>query len=321
MLKISEMTRISKFQLICGGMLLLAFVRFAYADIVFDGRLSKGDFSRYWVLEADGYAPVGVLAPFGIPGRLEKQLDPAGSGQSVMLATRFLGDLRTNGGLRSEASAPKDPMGSDRWYSWGYYLPAKWKDVHDGNIIAQIHDTADKGESDLRRPTLAVSVKDDKVSLINVFDYDRITSPAGTPPVARVDYEVRELASWTLDTERWVHLDLHVKWAGNDTGFLEFWKDGVLLFQEKDHINTYNDEGGLWFKSGIYGTPSVEWPHMSAYFTGVKIGDGEETFQTMSLSVVPEPNVYLMMIVGLMGISLTCQIRRFRFSRKNSGEK
>ena len=318
MLKISEMTRISKFQLICGGMLLLAFMRSACADMVFDGRLSKGNFSRYWVVEADGYAPVGVLAPFGIPGRIEKQLDPAGSGQSVMLATRFLGDLRTNGGFRSEVSAPKDPMGSERWYSWGYYLPAKWNDVHDGNIIAQIHDTPDRGESDLRRPTLAVAVKDDKVSLINAFDYDRITSPSGITPVAHVDYEVRELASWTLATDRWVHLDLHVKWAGDNTGFLEFWKDGVLLYQERNHINTFNDEGGLWFKSGIYGTPSVEWPHMSVYSTGVKIGDGKETFQTMSLSAVPEPNIYLMMIAGLMGISFACQIRRFRFSGKNS---
>jgi hypothetical protein len=234
-----------------------------------------------------------------------------------MLATRFLGDQRTNGGMRSEISAPKDPMGSERWYSWGYYLPAMWKNVNDSNIIAQIHDTADKGESALRRPTLAVAVKDDKVSLLNVFDYDRITSPSGTVPVLHVDYELRELASWSLETERWVHLDLHVKWAGDDTGFLEFWKDGVLLFQESNHINTFNDEGGLWFKGGIYGAPSAQWPSMSTYLTGVKIGDEKETFQTMSMSVVPEPGAHLMMIAGLMGIGFACHLRRFRFSRKN----
>ena len=321
MLKISPMIGADQLGRICSSFLfsflLLAFASPACADIVFEGRLSKGDFSRYWVVEADGYAPVGPLAPFGIPGRIEKHADPAGSSQSVMLATRFLGDLRTNGGMRSEISAPKDPMGSERWYSWAYYLPAMWKDVSDSNIVAQIHDTADKGESDLRRPTLAVAVKDDKVSLINVSDYDRITSPSGTPPVANVDYEVRQLTSWGLETERWVHLDLHVKWAGNDTGFLEFWKDGVLLFQERHHINTFNDEGGLWFKSGIYGQPSREWPHMSAYLTGVKIGDEKETFHTMSMSVVPEPGIRLMMIAGLLGISFACHRRRFRFSGRN----
>jgi hypothetical protein len=185
--------------------------------------------------------------------------------------------------------------------------------VSDRNIIAQIHDTADKGESNWRGPALAVVIKDNEVKLENAFDYDRITSPSDIPPVIRKDYEIRELASWALETERWVHLDLHVKWAGDDSGFLEFWKDGVLLFEERNHINTFNDEGGLWFKSGIYGTPSVEWPHMNAYLTGVKIGDEKETFQTMSISVVPEPNAYLMMIIGLMSISFACRLRRFGF--------
>jgi hypothetical protein len=319
MLKISRVTRASQLG-ICSSFLLLAYANSAGADIVFDGRLSKGDFSHYWVVEADGYAPVGVLVPFGIPGRIEKHPDPAGSGQSVMLATRFLGDLRTNGGMRSEISAPKDPIGSERWYSWGYYLPSRWSNVNDRNIIAQVHDSADKGESGWRGPTLAVVVKGDKVSLENAFDYDRVTSPFGKPSVVGVDYELRELSSWPLETERWVHLDLHVKWAGNDTGFLEFWKDGILLFQERNHINTFNDEGGLWFKSGIYGTPSVEWPQMSAYLTGVKIGDEKEVFQTMSMSVVPEPGAYLMMIAGLMSISFAYHFRRFRFSA-NSREK
>jgi hypothetical protein len=320
LLKILPMTRAREFRGICTGILSLAFASSACAGVVFDGRLSKGDFSRYWVVEADGQVPAGPSVPFGIPGRIQRHLDPAGSGQLVGMATRFLGDQRTNGGMRSEISAPKDPMGSERWYSWGYYLPAMWKDVNDSNIISQIHDTPDQGESGLRRPTLAVAVKDDKVSLINVFDYDRITSSSNTPPVARVDYEVRELTSWALETERWVHLDLHVKWAGDDTGFLEFWKDGVLLFQERHHINTFNDEGGLWFKSGIYGQPSREWPHMSAYLTGVKIGDEKETFHTMSMSVVPEPPAHLMMIAGLMGLGFACHSRRFR-SKRNSRER
>jgi hypothetical protein len=321
LLKILPMARARELRGICTGILSLAFVSSACAGVVFDGQLSKGDFSRYWVVEADGRAPAGPSVPFGIQGRIQRHFDPAGSGQLVMMATRFLGDQRTNGGMRSEISAPKDPMGSERWYSWGYYLPAMWKDVSDSNIISQIHDTPDQGESGLRRPTLAVAVKDDKVSLINVFDYDRITSSSNTPPVAHVDYEVRELTSWSLETERWVHLDLHVKWAGDDTGFLEFWKDGVLLFQERHHINTFNDEGGLWFKSGIYGQPSREWPYMSAYLTGVKIGDEKETFRTMSMSVVPEAPVHLMMIAGLMSIGFACHPRCFRFSRRKSRER
>jgi hypothetical protein len=321
MLKISHMAHADGSKVICASILLFAFAIPAYAGIVFDGRLSEGDFSQYWVVEANGYARVGPLAPSGIPGRIQKHPDPAGSGESVMLATRFLSDQQTNGGMRSEVSAPKDPMGSERWYSWGYYLPAMWKNVNDRNIIAQIHDTADVGESNWRGPTLAVVLKNNTVRLENLFDYDPVTSPSETPSVINVDYELRELTSWSLETERWVHLDLHVKWAGDDTGFLEFWKDGVLLFQERNHINTFNDEGGLWFKNGIYGTPSAGWTSMSTYLTGVKIGDQQETFQTMSMSVVPEPNAYFMMIAGLMSINFACHLRRFRLSKRNGRKK
>lgn len=347
---------------------------FAYADIVFDGRLSKGDFSGYRALEANGTRFGGTLAPNGIPSRLEQVRDPAGSGQLVVRATHVPGDLPTYGGYRSELSTFHDPIGSERWYSWGYYLPEAFTTAKNDVIIAQIHNTADIRESNSRNPTLAVLVQGERIKLINVFDYDKITSPAGTRPITGVDYERRELASWDLHTGRWTFLDLHVKWAGNDTGFLEFWKDGTLLFQEKNHINTFNDERGVWFKSGLYDwSPSPE--PVSTYFSGVIIRDDEkvmfqsmslvpessisldpllrwgveqdlsdtignilaqrmvqageslvhshnetlhnvvaedrkEMFQSMSMSLVPEPNVYLMMLAGVANIGFFTYKRR-----------
>jgi hypothetical protein len=282
---------------------------FAYADIVFDGRLSNNNFSGYRALEADDAIFAGALAPNGIHARLERVLDPAGSGKSVMRATHIYGDLPTSGGYRSEFSTFKDPVGSERWYSWGYYLPETFKTVKNDVAIAQIHDTADVGESNMRNPTLAVLVQGDRLKLINAFDYDRITSPSGTASIAGIDYERRELTSWALDTGKWTFLELHVKWAGDDTGFLEFWKDGVLLFQEKDHINTFNDERGVWFKSGLYDW-SLHPESISAYSTGVMIGDRNERFQSMSMSLVPEPSVYLMMMTGLLGIGFAAYKRR-----------
>jgi hypothetical protein len=263
---------------------------FAYADIVFDGRLSKGDFSGYRALEANGTLFGGPLAPNGIPSRLEQVRDPAGSGQLVMRATHVPGDLPTYGGYRSELSAFHDPIGVERWYSWGYYLPEAFTTAKNDVAIAQIHNTHDIRESS-RHPTLAVVVQDERIKLINAFDYDKITSPTGTRPIARIDYERRELASWELHTGRWTFLDLHVKWAADDTGFLEFWKDGTLLFQEKNHINTFNDERGVWFKSGLYDwSPSPE--PVSTYSSGVIIRDDEkEMFQAMSL--VPESGISL----------------------------
>lgn len=285
---------------------LAFFCSSAYADIIFDGRFGKNDFSGYRALEANGALFHGRSAPNGIRDRLEQVPDPAGSGKPVVRATYVMGDMPTYGGYRSELSTFRDPIGSERWYSWSYYLPDT---VKNDVVIAQIHDTADLGESDMRAPTLALLVHDDRLKLINVFDYDRITSPLGTRPIPGVDFERRELTSWDLETGKWINLDLHVKWAGEDTGFLEFWKDGVMLFKESNHINTFNDEQGLWFKSGVYDTSGTP-ESVSTYFTGVMIGDEKETFQSMSMSTIPEPSVYLMMMVGLTGISFFAYRRR-----------
>ena len=283
---------------------------YTYAEIVFDGRFSDGDFSRYGVLEANGNVVSGASTPNGIQARLERVQDSAGSANSVMRATYIAGDIATNSGYRSEASAFKDPIGSERWYSWGYYLPDTWKYVKVDSAIAQIHDTPDKDESGFRNPTLGLIIQDNKVKLINAFDHDAITSPSGIKSTVGVDFERRELTSWELETEKWTYLDLHVKWAADDTGSLEFWKDGVLLFQEHNHINTFNDKAGVWFKNGIYSwTPGTE--SISAYSTGVLIGDGKETFQSMSMSVVSEPSSYMMMMAGLLSIGFFASKRRF----------
>lgn len=274
---------------------------FSYADIVFDGRFNKGDFSPYYGLETNGLSLNGVLAPNGVTNRLQLVSDPAGSGKSVALATRLIGDAPTHGGYRSEMSAPKDPMLSERWYSWGYYLPDTWKGAKTDAVIAQVHDTPDVGESGARDAPLALWIQDGKLKLMNSFDHSRTTSPSGTPSIAGVDYERRELASWELETGKWTHLDLHVKWAGDNRGFLEFWKDGELLFHETNHINTFDDERGVWFKNGVYNWSASSDP-ISAYSTGVKIGDGNETFQSMTMSVVPEPSAYLTMLLGLASI-------------------
>ena len=255
---------------------------FAYADIVFDGRLSKGDFSGYRALEANGTRFGGTLAPNGIPSRLEQVRDPAGSGQLVMRATHVYGDLPIYGGYRSELSTFHDPIGSERWYSWGYYLPEAFSTAKDDVIIAQVHNTPDIMESNSRNPTLAVLVQDGRIKLINVFDYDKITSPAGTRPITGVDYERRELASWDLHTGRWTFLDLHVKWAGNDTGFLNSGKMGRCFFKRKITSTLSMTKGAYGSRAGyMIGSPSPE--PVSTYFSGVIIRDDEKVmFQSMS---------------------------------------
>lgn len=287
------------------GALLILIGNPGYAKIIFDGRFDQDDFSNYRVLETNGRLYSGKLEPEGVPNRLVRTVDPAGSQKLVARATYIFGDESIYGGYRSEVSAPKDPIGSERWYSWSYYLP---EEIKNNIVIAQIHHTVDVGESSLRSSTMSVWIQDNKIKLVNAYDYDKITAPAGVRSILGIDYTRRELASWDLETGKWVNLTLHVKWAGDDSGFLEFWKDGILFFEEKNHINTFNDEQGLWFKSGVYDMSNAP-ESVSTYFTGVLIGDEKETFRSISLSLVPEPMVYSMMIMGLLGIGYQVRTR------------
>lgn len=290
------------------GFIFALFTSVSYANIVFDGRFSNGDFSTYRAVETDGISVEGAVVANGIPDRLERVLDPAGSGKWVGLAELHTGDVQTHGGRRSEISAFLDPVGSERWYSWGYYLPETWEYGKGDTVIAQIHSVPDKGESGWRNPPLAFFVTEGELRLVNAYDSDDITSPLSRKPIAGLDFERRELTSWKAEPETWTYLDLHVKWAADNTGFLELWKDGVLFFQEDNQANTFDDEAGVWFKNGIYDVASSS-EFISAYSTGVLIGDEKETFQSMSMSVAPEPSTYLMMMAGLASIGLLVSMR------------
>lgn len=301
----------ASFKVVLTGFSFLFLMDSVHANIVMDGRFDKGDFSRYRVIEANGIAINPVHSPSGLAGHLERVPDPAGSGRMVMQATRQFGDFPTNGGYRSEVSAFKDPAGSERWYSWGYYLPDSRKSFQSELILAQVQSTPDIGESGRRPPTMGFIALNDTITVTNAFDYDRITSPGNTTARAGIDFEKRDIASWQIETGKWTFLDMHVRWAADNTGFIELWKNGTLLFQETGHINTFNDERGLWFKTGtyIFPTPSVR-PSVTTYSTGVKIGDGAETFQSMTM--IPEPPISLMMICGLIGISFLAGTTRSR---------
>lgn len=298
----------------------LAWSAGAGATVVFDGRFASGDFQNYLFLEADGISGRGTAYPNGIPDHLSVVADPADPTRLVMAATRLAGDLPVNGGYRSEISAPGDPQGAERWYSWGLYFPASW-DADDNLVtVAQIHDTADANESAHRAATLTVDVQNGVVSIVNSYDYDRQTGQPNLATLPGLDYTRRVLASWPLETGQWVYFDLHARWAGDDTGLLEIWKDDALIFAEADHINTYNDAGGVWFKAGAYVSPSTQWNALTTLFSGVRIADGADS--PRGGNQVEEPSGIALMSLGMAILLGGSRRRRFPTAQPaNSGDK
>lgn len=278
------------------------------ASVIFDGTFSEGSFQNYRVLEANGTSGSGTAYPSGIPGHLSLVTDPEDSSRVVMAATRLLGDSKTHGGYRSEVSISTDPLSVERWYSAGFYLPESW-DPHSSTVVLmQLASTPDALESAFRDPTLKVSVKNGVMSLINSYDYDEITNPAGIMSKAGVDYTQRTLASWTMQSGKWIYLDIHAVWAGDDSGSLEIWRNGVPVFAESGHINTFNDKRGVYFKAGSYVYPSPDWTSLTSLFAGVRVGDGAESLQSMTM--VPEPSELALMSMGMVFLMGAVQRRR-----------
>jgi hypothetical protein len=270
------------------------------ATVIFDGTFSEGSFQNYY-LEADGISGDGVAYPAGIAGHLTLVTDPENPSRTVMAATRILGDSKTHEGYRSEVSIardPLDPLGSERWYSAGFYLPDNWDPHGSAVVLAQIPNTPDTFESGLRAATLLVIAQNGMIRLTNSYDYDKITSPPGIRAHSGIDYTQRVLASLPIQTGKWTYFDIHAVWAGNDSGSLEIWSNGVPVFAETGHINTFNDERGVYFKAGTYVYPSPDWTSLTTLFTGVRVGDGAESLQSMTM--VPEPSEIALMSIGVV---------------------
>lgn len=274
----------------------------AGASIEFEGRFSDGGFQGY-SLEANGIAGSGYDYPMGIPGHLSLATDPEDPVRVVMAASQLSDDLPTHRGHRSEVSAPISPQGAERWYSWGMYIPASW-DPPDGTAVAvmQIHDLPDAFDS-ARPPPLMVSIRDGEVNIFNTYDHDKMTKGS---------FVHRTLASWALQANKWTYFDIHAIWAGDDSGSLEIWKDGVSLFSEAGHINTYNDDRGVWFKAGIYDYDDYRGSSSSltALFTGVRIGDGAESLRSMTM--VPEPSNVALLALGIVLLMGVAQYKQSR---------
>lgn len=285
--------------------LIVAISTAVNATILSDGRLSQGDFASYRALEANGQLLAGSASPSGIQGRIDRVQDPLGQRGRVGQMSIFRSDNFNYGGIRAELSGYDDPLGVERWYAWGFMVPSSWTFAESTVKIFQIHDRADADENGVRHPTLQVVVTaTGKVQIWNAYDPDRVTTAPNISPVPNVDYTFRKLAEWNLQTDAWVDLIISARWAADNSGHLSIWKNGLAVFEESSHINTFNDQRGVWFKNGTYALArSNDWTRLTYYTTGVVVGDGSETLMSMSslfVSTVPEPSHVAMFIGGLL---------------------
>jgi hypothetical protein len=271
-------------------------------------------------LEADGFRIGGHLSPDGIANHIERVADPIHPSRYVAKTTITRDDLLVAGGYRSEFSGNEDPFHTERWYGFGFMIPSDWSSTTNSVNLFQVHDRADLDESGFRYAAFHMEINPlDRVKVYNAYDADRLTTPPDVHPTANVDYVHRKLAEFSIVRDQWTYFVLNVSWAGDDTGFMNIWKDGELLFSESNHINTYNDIRGPWFKAGTYASgASTGWSTLSSYSTGIVVGDSGESLTSISsliVSGVPEPVSAAMFAPGLLLVGLYATRKKWALRR------
>lgn len=300
-----------------------------HADILTNGLLSSdAGFASYRILEANGSRTAGSLSPDGIAGHIERVADPVNPLRYVAKSTITRDDALIAGGYRSEFSGNEDPLFTERWYGFGFMIPSEWSSTKNSINLFQVHDRADIDESGFRYAAFHMEINPiDQVKVYNAYDADRVTSAPDVHPTANVDYVHRKLAEFSIVRDQWTYFVLNVRWAGDDSGSMNIWKDGEILFSENDHINTYNDVRGPWFKAGTYASGlSTGWTTLSSFSTGVVVGDGGESLASISrlieggvVSSVPEPVGGAMFVAGLLMLGWYGKAKGLFVGRRLSG--
>lgn len=229
-------------------------------------------FSAVRQLQAAGVTPAGSAAPNGISDRIAVGYAP--DMRQCCVARIAATDAETAVGIRSEMAFDLEPM-AERWYVWGTYLPTDFP--KDTFSIFQIHDTPDGGDNP-RYPNFIV---------VTEGGWLRIEMPKRILPTETTENVV--FGRIPLITGRWFTQCLHVKWAQDSTGFLEYIVDGIVLYRECLTANQYVDVFGPYAKIGLYdafhaGTfsPAV------AYFDRMKVFDSGESYVSV-LGLPPKP--------------------------------
>lgn len=271
------------------------------AEILLDGKFSRSDPSVYKSFQTNGKDYTGQAVAQGFKNQLTFFDNYGDSYGKVARFDLHRSDTPTWNRMRTELVAPDSPRNTELWYGFGVLVPDRVTTTESHVTVFQIHDQADIGENGARYPTLDITVDaTNSMRILNSYDSDLITTAAGVRSMPNVDYVHRELAAWELVPGEWNYIAMQAKWASGDTGLLNIWRNGHLVFSENNHPNTFNDELGVYAKIGVY-TPGREndWSTLSAYHTGLVLGDARENFSTIQAAIVPEPNLYMMILSGI----------------------
>lgn len=168
-------------------------------------------------------------------------------------------DPQTSSAIRSEITQGGDPVGSERWYGFRLYLE-NWVKDDAGEHVFQWHPENSRGTA-----TAALWTSTGRY----IFQ----TNLGGNSASVYTDLG-------PILSNQWVSWVIHVKWAVDNSGILQVWKNGVLVIDRPDTPTSPSE--GTFFKLGInkfgWGIQPSTSTNRVLYFDEVRIGDEEATY-------------------------------------------
>jgi hypothetical protein len=182
-------------------------------------------------------------------------------------------DPKQSGGIRAEMTQRLDLVGKERWYGFSQYFPASYVSDSTPELAGQWHDQPDEGESAGRTPSNFIMIRNDRFIWYLSWDADAITynnSPDG----------FMEIDLGPVPKDQWIDWVVHIKFAYDNTGILEVWKNGEKVIDRPNLPNSYNDTKLPYFKLGIY---KWDWNGSSVnqkvmYWDEVRIGNENSNY-------------------------------------------
>ncbi|MCF0062674.1 polysaccharide lyase [Dyadobacter chenwenxiniae] len=133
----------------------------------------------------------------------------------------------------------------EEWFAFSVYFPRSFvKDSLEESIVQwqALPDFA-KGEK-WRSPPLLFGIVNDNV-VLEIRSTNKEVNIQG-------DYTFERLNLGKLAKEEWLDWVFHIRWAYDETGIIEVWKNGKLILSRVNKPNSYNDAMYPYFKIGLY---------------------------------------------------------------------
>ena len=184
---------------------------------------------------------------------------PVRGGSRAFKLTLRESDPMVHNGTRAEigrdtgASARQH---TEQWYGFSMYLPETWAiDYQAGEVIAQWHSPntdEDAANQPGKSPPLSLYLNGDSFKIANIWD-PKVVTIGNDPTIGEPKGGRATLWEGSVSAlrGRWVNWVFHVKWNYDGNGFVHVWKDGQLIASRLGP-NTYNDQGTIFFKYGVY---------------------------------------------------------------------